>query len=75
MVALVLRRFNCLVVLPVFVVLVVWSCVVGWVVLVMVIGGRVGCLSGGPFRAVFRRPGRVAREIVVVSVGYGWLYI
>ena len=29
-----------------------------------------------PFRAVFRRggPGRVAREIVVVSVGSVWLY-
>ena len=66
--------------------LVVWSCVVRWAVVVVVIGvvGRVGCLSlllmkplfhSIPCRAVFRRdePGRVARDIVVVSVGSVWL--
>ena len=56
--------------------LVVWSCVAGWVIVVLVIGvvDRVGCLSllltyevtfhSVPFRAVFRRsePGRNAEK-------------
>ena len=56
--------------------LVVWSCVVNWVVVVVVIGvvDRAGCstLQSIPFRAVFRRSerGQVTRYIVVFSVGY-----
>ena len=61
--------------------LVVWSCVVGWFVVVVVIGvvGRAGCMSlllvevafrGIPFHAVFRRgePSHVTREVVDVTV-------
>ena len=64
------------------VVYVVCSCVVGWVVVVVLaeVVGRAGCLGlllmksafrSIPLRAVFRRsePHHVARQIVVVSVG------
>ena len=71
----------------VLVVLVVRSCVVDWVTVVVVIRvvGRAACLIlllmkslSIAFRfELFRRgePGRVAREIVVVSVGSVWLSV
>ena len=48
------------------------------VVVVTRVVGRAGCLSHGiPYRAVLSRgePGHVAREIVVVSVGFVWLQV
>ena len=59
-----------------------YACVVGWVVVVLVVVGRAGCLSLLFMKSlpivshfeVFRcgEPGHVAREVVVVSVGSVW---
>ena len=56
----------------------VCSCVVGWVVVVvMAVVRRVGDLSLLLTKSLsvdsLFEPGRVSREIVVVSVGSGWL--
>ena len=60
----------------------VCSCVVGWVVvvLVMAVVGLVCCFESAAYKVVFQRvpfraePVRVAREIVV-SVDSGWLQV
>ena len=61
------------------VVLVVWSCVVGWIVVdVVEVVGRAGCSAAHEVtRAVFHcgEPGHVAREILVVPVGSVWLSV